>query len=757
MLPDNQRTSPELNVDLLRQISGDTTTAHSLEELIARVVNHIQTAMSVDVCSLYQIDSDGTAYMVANVGLLNDPAARISLSIGEGLVGHIVQMKLPINLPVASAHPLFRFFPGSQEENFQAFLGVPLVSFGEVVGVLVVQDRDQRGFSSDEEALLLTIGAQLADSMLRLPLSPLANGGNSQDRRISGVKGAGGKAIGSLHFVAPEGSLDLVGELPAASVEQENAAFRHAIGLAQEEVLQAKSRLSTTLSPDVLSIFDFYSELLVSEQLVRGTEFRIANGASAFNAVRATIDEYADLFEKIEDDYLRARSDDVKHVGRLLLSGLVGQPSVVSLDTGIVLIGNEVSVTEIAQYAGEKLRGIVCFGGSAFSHTVVLARALGIPAVVATGRIDHISQGDPVIVDGDTGDVLLNPSVASSHAYDLAIAEREQFDEALLLQKALPSVTQDGKNITLLANTGLLADIHPGKERGAQGIGLYRSEIPFLTYSAFPTELEQYQLYADILAAYAPLPVTMRTLDIGGDKQLPYLEMTEENPALGWRGIRFSLDNRAIFVTQLRAMLKANALHGNLRLMLPMVSTIAEVRDAVAVLESVIQQVDDEGVQLVMPPLGIMVEVPGVITLLPQLAQWIDFVSVGTNDLTQYPLATDRTNALISNNFDFLHPAVLHTLADLVSTARTLQLDVSVCGEMAADPLSAVLLVGLGYEALSMNAHSLPKIKALIRRLSLIDCQDLAAQALQQCEAQDTRDSTRASLVALGLEELLGA
>ncbi|MGK0223002.1 MAG: phosphoenolpyruvate-protein phosphotransferase [Limisphaerales bacterium] len=756
MLLEGTRTSPEFNLELFRQVSGDTASAHSLEELVIRLVNHIQAAMAVDVCSLYQVDSNETLHMVANVGLVNDATAPIILLPGEGLVGQIAQTKMPISVPVASLHPAYRFFPDSAEDQFQAFLGVPVVTFGHVVGVLVVQDQDQRGFTADEEALLLTIAAQLADSMLRLPLSPVTATAKPKDRRITGVTGVGGKALGKLHFVAGERSLDLVEDPPSRGVVLETTALRNAVLIAREEVYGAKSRMSATLSSDVLSLFEFYLELLDSKQLLGGSEERIANGASAFAAVRATIDEYVAIFEKIEDEYLRARGDDVRHVGRLLLSNLTGRPTTIPMDTPLVLIGNTISVTEIAQYSGGQLSAVICLGGSAFSHTVILARALGIPTVVATGRIDHINEGDLVIVDGDAGEVLLNPSVKTRDAYDIAITDRKLFDQSLLSQRTLPCVTKDGTRITLLANTGLLSDIHPGKERGAEGIGLYRSEIPFLACSTFPTESEQYEIYAGILEAYAPLPVAMRTLDIGGDKQLPYLQLVEENPALGWRGIRFSLDNRAIFVTQLRAMLKAHAMYGNLRLMLPMVSTVAEVRETMAIVDSVIEQFDEGQEAFARPPLGIMVEVPGVVALLPHLAQWIDFISVGTNDLTQYLLAADRTNAQISSYFDFLHPAVLKTLADLSKKARTLQIDISVCGEMGADPLAAALLVGMGYQTLSMNAHSLPRIKALLRGLSLKECQALAAKALQQWEARTIRESTKIELSNLGLEAYLG-
>ena len=295
----------------------------------------------------------------------------------------------------------------------------------------------------------------------------------------------------------------------------------------------------------------------------------------------------------------------------------------------------------------------------------------------------------------------------------------------------------------------------PGIKRGAEGIGLYRSEIPFLAHEAFPTESEQYQVYHTILTAYHPRPVTMRTLDIGSDKQLPYMNIKENNPALGWRGIRFSLDNRAVLVTQLRAMLKADIGLGNLQIMLPMITSNAETREVAAVLDSVVTRLQAEGEPVTRPDLGIMVEVPGVIPLLRGQKEWIDFISIGTNDLTQYLLAVDRTNPRVSTLYDHLHPAMIQTMADLAKTAETLQLRVSVCGEMAADPYAAVLLIGMRFPALSMNAFSIPRIKALTRGLTVEEAQICLTDVLTMDDSQDIRQRVHATLVDAGLDHLI--
>ncbi|MDA1075290.1 MAG: phosphoenolpyruvate--protein phosphotransferase, partial [Proteobacteria bacterium] len=424
-------------------------------------------------------------------------------------------------------------------------------------------------------------------------------------------------------------------------------------------------------------------------------------------------------------------------------------------DQHLVLLGEDVSVSDIARFDPTQLVAIVCLQGSALSHSAVLARALGIPAVVATGPIDHIKNEDAVIVDGDLGIVVLSPSQSTQSAYATIVEAARSFDESLLADKDLPAVTKDGFRVQLFANTGLLADVSPGIKRGAEGIGLYRSEIPFLAHEAFPTESEQYQVYHTILTAYHPRPVTMRTLDIGSDKQLPYMNIKENNPALGWRGIRFSLDNRAVLVTQLRAMLKADIGLGNLQIMLPMITSNAETREVAAVLDSVVTRLQAEGEPVTRPDLGIMVEVPGVIPLLRGQKEWIDFISIGTNDLTQYLLAVDRTNPRVSTLYDHLHPAMIQTMADLAKTAETLQLRVSVCGEMAADPYAAVLLIGMRFPALSMNAFSIPRIKALTRGLTVEEAQICLTDVLTMDDPQDIRQRVHATLVDAGLDHLI--
>lgn len=741
--------------DLLRQIVVDASAAHTVEDQVERVVHGIRDAMRVDVCSLY-LTVDSTLRLIANVGLAPGSVGTIELPLGEGLVGTIAATRVPLNLSVASAHPMYRHFPESGEEEFEAFLGVPVVNLGQTIGVLVVQNRRRRPFSSAEETLLITISAQLAASLLRWPEPAEAEPGSGRTRKLLGIKGSSGVGIGNVHLVGGALTVHLAESPATEDAQTESARLSQAVADIHRELEHARLQLQESMPDDVLALFDFYRMMLESDQLIAAAQRKIANGMSAFAAVRDTIDECAVAFEAIEDSYLRARGEDLHNIGNKLLNAILGHEAQIPEDeSDVVLVGDLVSITDIAAFRRDQLSGIVCLQGSSLSHTAVLANALGVPAVMGVGPVDHIKNGELAIVDGDQGLVYLSPGRSLLHEYRQILDHERALQRDLLTHKLLPAVTPDGVRVALLANTGLLADVRPGLEYGAEGIGLYRSEIPFLAHSTFPTEEEQYEIYRDIIATYHPRPVTMRTLDIGGDKPLPYLTMEEDNPSLGWRGVRFALDNRPVFLTQLRAMLRADAGYETMRLLLPMVSSVDDVVQVLALLDMVSEQLGREGLAVRRPPLGIMVEVPAVIALLSSLARHIQFISIGTNDLTQYLLAVDRNNPRVSKRYDALHPAVLRSSRDLVKRAVELKLGVSLCGELAADPVAAPLLLGMRIEALSMSAFHIPRIKELIRGYPFADARRLLNRALRIDNQDDIRSLAAESLRAHGLDHLL--
>ncbi len=742
---------------LLKKIVQEAASAASPEKQMRYIVSAVRSAMQVSVCTLYTANEEGGLTLAATDGL--DPSAigNVRLLPGEGLVGNIARNSHPLNLEIAEEHPDYRYFPETHEERYQAFLGVPLVHLRRLIGVLVVQESQRRKFTADEEAFLVTIAAQLAATLSldrgRTPREPGTHN-VPQTQRIIGTKGAPGIGIGTIYLLTGY-DLDQVVDRECRDIESELQKFHAALQESRRDLEQGSRSLEDHLPGNVSSIFSVYDMLLDSDDLIKGVETGIREGNWAPGALRTTISEYAARFERMDDPYLRARAEDIRHIGNKLYTKLHGETTPISQSQELILTGDMISITDIAGYKRDQLAGIFCYSGSGLSHTAILASALGIPAVMGTGKVKNLQQGVPAIVDGHQGQLILNPADGVLAEFQqLANRERNLIEELEEL-KELPAITPDGYRVSLQANTGLMADVTPGLKRGAEGIGLYRSEIPFMEHENFPTEEEQLEIYRYVLHAYAGKSVTIRTLDIGGDKALPYYRFSEANPCLGWRGIRFTLDNRPIFMTQIRAMLRASEKERNLKILLPMVSRVDELDAFNILLDDACAQLHAEGYQIEKPPVGIMVEVPAAVNLLPFFARRIDFVSIGSNDLTQYLLALDRNNPRVSQLFDNLHPAVLREIYRIVQLCRQLELPVSLCGEMAADPLAAVLLLGMRIETLSMSAYSLTKIKWLIRTLPVAVAEQALQDALKMEHESQIRELIRQILVKHDLEELV--
>lgn len=738
-------------LELLNQITSFASAAVSLRDYVERLVTRVHDVMGVKVSSLYLAQQDRSMHLIASVGLAARAVDAVSLPPNRGLVGAIARTRAPLNIADAHLHPDFVYLAETEEDPNSAFLGVPIVHLGNVIGVLVVQDDRDEPFSGAEESFLVTVAAQLAGSLAQWREYAEANVDRQTDQyTIHGIVGAPGVAIGRVHLVLSPATLAAMEDPPSRGPAAELAGLRAAVAAAAAELDATASQLRGTVSSEVIALYDVYRSLVVSEELIQTCEQRIRGGASAFGAVRSTIDDIAAAFDALEDAYLRSRAEDLHHIGNKILGMLAGPTAKPPPDArDLILVGSLVSITDIAQLQPDQIAAILTTEGSGLSHTAVLARALGIPAIMGLGHLEHIRADDVVVVDADAGMAIFHPEPAVLDAYRHRVAGQAALQDELATLRDLPAVTPDGVHIRLLVNTGLLADAGPGLRRGAEGVGLYRSEIPFLMQQTFPTENEQIATYRTVLAAYHPLPVTMRILDVGGDKALPYLPIEEDNPLLGWRGIRFALDNPAVVFTQLRAMLSASVGLDNLRVLIPMVTRLREIVGVIELLDAALTALRGEGHAVKRPPVGIMVEVPGAVSILPELAKPIDFISIGTNDLTQYLLAVDRGNPRVASHFDHLHPAVIRTIRDVVDTAAALQLDCTVCGEMAADPHAVPILMGLGVRSLSMNAHSLPLMKRLILAISLEDAERLAAEALSLGDEGQIR-AIAASLIGTG-------
>ena len=717
------------------------------------IVESISETMEVDVCSLYLANEDREMMLLASHGLSAQAVRRVKLPPGKGLVGLVASSRHPVNLADGESHPNYYYIAETREERFHSFCGVPIVHAGKVIGVLVVQGREIRQLSDEEQGFLVTLAAHLA---LLLGNNPLVHGDSTGlNERVNGVKGAPGIGIGHIKL-SDHGELYSVVDKACEDIPGALDDWQQLLGLVRNQIDHERESLGPEITGSVAGIFGAYKMLLEDPAFVTYVEAGIRNGNWIPGALRQAIQHFAELFLAMDDPYLKARHEDVHHLGNKLFNAWRGiKPVDIPSGTDIVLVGPVVSVSDIASVPSERLVGLVCFEGSGLSHTAVLANALGIPAVMGTGRIRRLVDNASIIVDGNIGQVTLTPSEMVLAEYQKLANDRRSLMKQLERLRELPAITPDGTSVTLYTNTGLLADITPGLFSGSQGVGLYRTEIPFMVHDSFPSEEEQVGVYRQVLEAYKGKPVYMRTLDIGGDKPLPYFPLdNEENPALGWRGVRFTLDNSQLLMTQVRAMIRAAGSSENLRILLPMVSSTSELDDFAELFDDAMSQLESEGYEIVRPKLGIMVEVPAAISQIPFWADKLDFLSIGSNDLSQYLLALDRDNPRVSGRYDHVHPAVLMEIRRIIQLASAHNLPVSLCGEMASDPVAVVLLMGIGLRTLSMSAAKLPQVKWLIRSLPLTTAEKLTKQAFGCPYPAGIRKLVRDELESLGLQDL---
>ncbi len=755
---------------VLRKIVQEVSAAPDLESVLDLTVRRIQREMHTQVCSIYLLDAVSQRYvLMATQGLNREAVGQVSLSPSEGVVGLVGQRAEPINLEDASSHPAFIYLQSTGEERFHAFLGVPIIHHGEVLGVLVVQQLERRRFDESEEAFLVTVSAQLAGVIAHAEatgsIQPLGSNNNAvphakviaHDRRFDGVPGAPGVAIGQVFVGTLPAELDGVPDKPVKDQAQELNAFYGALEAVRDDIRAVSCTLAQRLRSDEQALFDVYLRMLEDNALAGQVAERIRAGNWAQGALREVVDEHVRQFSAMDDPYLRERATDIRDLGRRILSHLQESagalPQVFADNT--ILVADDLSPTMLGAIPDDKLVGLVSVSGSGNSHAAILARSMGIPTVMGVVDLPFTRlEGREIILDGYSGRIYVNPSEDLKKAYGEIMREEQAIAAGLETLKDLPAETRDGYRMPLWVNTGLVSDVARSLERGAEGIGLYRTEIPFMTRDFFPSEQEQAQIYRRQLESFAPRPVTMRTLDIGGDKSLPYFPIDEENPFLGWRGIRVTLDHPEIFLVQVRAMLRAAVGLDNLRIMLPMVTCMHEVEEASSQIDRAVRELQEEGVPVVRPPVGIMVEVPAAVYLTRRFARRVDFISVGSNDLAQYLLAVDRNNPRVAGLYAPYHPAVLRALHFIAQEARKERKLVSICGEMAADPGGALLLMAMGYDVLSMNANNLPKVKSAIRGASLERAQALLQRVMRMDDAEAIHQLLRDSLKQMGLGNL---
>ncbi|MBM4973313.1 phosphoenolpyruvate--protein phosphotransferase, partial [Vibrio parahaemolyticus] len=545
-------------------------------------------------------------------------------------------------------------------------------------------------------------------------------------------------AIGEFWFDNTQPSLSDVFPSSTLDKEREQELLLVAIERALNDFRRMRKKFDSEINKDALAIFDLFTHLLNDPMLRGDLKKQIEKGDRADWALRQVVETYSNRFARMSDVYLRERAQDIRELGQRLLYFLHNsEQENAAIDRPIILMANELTATLLASVPKEHLLAVVSLEGGANSHAAILSRALGVPAVMGANINTDVVNGKLGIVDGYTGEIFLEPNRQLLREYRSLVSEESELFAMVNKDLALPAVTLDNQHIEVMLNAGLSADSNIAINTGVDGVGLYRTEIAFLLQHHFPSEDEQYHQYRAILNSYSSQRVVMRTLDIGGDKPLPYLPIEEDNPFLGWRGIRFTLDHPDIFLIQLRAMLRASAESGNLSILLPMVSGIKELDDAMTLINQAYSEVVllDERIQA--PKVGVMIEVPSMVYLLPAIAHRVDFVSVGTNDLTQYLLAVDRNNSRVADVYESMHPAVLLALKQIHDVCDKYHVPVCICGELAGDPFGALLLLGLGYTSLSMNTSNVAKVKYLIRHSQQQELEKLAEQAMTKSYGEE--------------------
>ncbi|MFY7698326.1 MAG: phosphoenolpyruvate--protein phosphotransferase [Legionella sp.] len=757
---------------ILKRIVQAVTTAHHLADALSILVQQVRKAVTADAVSVFLIDNKLAEYvLIATEGLNKQAESNVRINLEQGIIGLVGRREEPINLDNAPTHPDFFHHSLLGEEYLKSFLGVPIIQHRKLYGVLTVQGREQRFFDDAEEAFLITLAAQLGGIIAHAEatgelteLTQLELGGIAKNEpmqmTLTGIGSVPGVGIGSAVVVYPIADIDAVPRNTVEDTTAEKAIFFQALTTARDNMQRLSKRMKNSIDEDEHALFDVYLRILDNDSLGADVAELIDHEQLNAQAALATvIKKHVLQFENMKDDYLRERASDFKDLGHRVLAELQSsQQEEIIYPKRTILVGEEINAAALAEVPEGQLVGLVSAKGSSNSHVAILARALGVPTVMgARGlKIEHISRR-AIIVDGYHGHVFISPSKTLLAEYKQLAQEEDELNQSLITLRDKPAETTDNYRVSLQVNAGLTMDSGLSMSVGAEGVGLYRSEVPFMSRDRFPSEDEQYIIYRQILKAFAPRFVTMRTLDIGGDKILAYFPMKEDNPYLGWRGVRVTLDHPDVFLLQVRAMLRASEELNNLRIMLPMVTTLSEVDEATFLINQAYKEIVEEGCQIIKPPIGIMVEVPAVVYQAREFAKRVDFLSVGSNDLTQYLLAVDRNNPRVANLYDCLHPSLLRTLLKIVEGGHAAGVEVSICGEMASDPLAVILLLAMGFDTLSMNSFSLPRIKWVIRKLSIANARKTLAAVMELEHPTEIRLYLQKVLEAEGLGSLIRA
>ncbi|HET8726647.1 MAG TPA: phosphoenolpyruvate--protein phosphotransferase [Alphaproteobacteria bacterium] len=726
---------------LLARLRDVMAGSGTVQSRLDKIVQLIAAEMVAEVCSCYVMRPGDVLELFATIGLNPEAVHRTRLRVGEGLVGEIALTSRPLAIANAPSHPNFVYRPETGEDPYQSLVGVPILRGGKVRGVLVIQNARRRNYSEEEVETLQTIAMVVAELVAGRDLSQpdqTSTGGTGGilPTRIDGLTLNPGLAQGLAVLHQPQLTIR---QMVADDPKEELTRFRKAVDTMHatlDQLLETTLESGAEESRDILETYRMFAR-------DRGWLGRISEainaGLTAEAAVQRVQNDMRARMAHLTDPYIRERLYDFDDLANRLLLHLAGRISAAASGTlpdDIVLIARSIGPAELLDYDQRRLRALVLEDGSATSHVAIVAKALDIPVVGRmTDVLSVVEPLDPVIVDGDNGQIFVRPAEDLQELFQQTVQLRAQRRQEYAGLAKLPAESRDGVRVALHINAGLLIDMPHLETTGADGVGLYRTEIPFMVRAAFPEVETQTELYAKILDHADGKPVLFRTLDVGGDKKLPYFEtQDQENPALGWRAIRIGLDRPAMLRGQIRALIRAS--QGRpVSVMFPMISCVSELDGARRILELELERGRREGRTLPASlRVGVMVEVPSLLWQLPQLLPRVDFLSVGSNDLMQYLFAADRGNPKLARRYDVLSPPMLNVLKAIVDQCNAAGVPLGLCGEMAGRPLEAMALVGIGFRSLSMAPAALGAIKTMIRSLEVAP---LAEYLDAACRAAD--------------------
>jgi len=749
-MPPAVGSGPRTLLRRLREIMAEQTTAQTR---LDKLVTVIAANMVAEVCSIYLRRAGKALELFATEGLNPSAVHRTRMKAGEGLVGLVAETAEAVNLSDAPSHPHFSYRPETGEDPYHSFLGVPIVRGGQVFGVLTVQNRAARQYAEEEVEALQTVAMVLAEVVAQNLLFDVKELDEPElrtdrPRKFSGEGLCEGVAVGQVFLHAPRVKVE---RMIADNPQEELVRLEEAIGSLRDSVDLMLDSSELDLTGESREVIEAYRQFAHDQGWRQRMRDAVRTGLTAEAAVEKVQDEMRLRVGRLGDAVLRERLHDLDDLARRLLRHLSGDghPSLQEMPRDAVLVARGMGPAELLDYRRDRLLALVLEDAATTSHVAIVARAMGLPLVgSAEGVTDAARSGDPIVVDGESGEVHLRPAEEIIAAFKVKRTLRADRVAQFASIRELPAVTKDGVHIKLMMNAGLLLDMPHLEESGADGIGLFRTELQFMIGETMPRLADQAAFYKKILDAAGDNPVVFRTLDLGGDKVLPYARWErEENPALGWRAIRIALDRPALLRYQARALLTAAA--GKvLRILLPMVSEVSEFNAGRALIDR-----EMERARLLAIPqprqvlVGAMLEVPALAFMLPQIMRSADFVSIGSNDLLSLAFAVDRTNPRVARRYDFLNPAALTLIRQIIHSAKEAGGELSLCGEMAGKPLDAMALIGLGLRTLSMSPGNIGPIKTMIRSLRLGEVSQFVDK---QCGRTD--HSLRSRLAAFAAE-----